>query len=227
MISSQRSTRSSSTTNSTPTPSAAQNEDEHQEEIDEERDAFHIDDMPSPLSLPVASSSGTGVGTVHRPIPRVGAVGQHPRLQALQGGSAALNTSLPASSSTPSEHDSHSNKQGGMSRSISDSTLRRAALSLNLNQHSVLPSFTSLQQFKVYKYYKRHEVSGWYLRNRYIDTVYFENPNMSCGAACVTFCSKSACFQNLFFFDFCRKNCHYLTQHSGDLLQLLLGIENQ
>ena len=158
MISSQRSTRSSSTTNSTPTPSAAQNEDEHQEEIDEERDAFHIDDMPSPLSLPVASSSGTGVGTVHRPIPRVGAVGQHPRLQALQGGSSALNTSSPASSSTPSEHDSHSNKQGGMSRSISDSTLRRAALSLNLNQHSVLPSFTSLQQFKVYKYYKRHEV---------------------------------------------------------------------
>ena len=36
----------------------------------------------------------------------------------------------------------------GMSRSISDSTLRRAALHLNLNQ-SVLPSFTSLQQFKV------------------------------------------------------------------------------
>jgi len=34
-----------------------------------------------------------------------------------------------------------------MSRSISDSTLRRAALHLNLNQ-SVLPSFTSLQQFK-------------------------------------------------------------------------------
>ena len=36
----------------------------------------------------------------------------------------------------------------GMSRSISDTTLRRAALHLNLNQ-SVLPSFTSLQQFKV------------------------------------------------------------------------------
>ena len=44
----------------------------------------------------------------------------------------------------------NSNKQG-MSRSISDSTLRRAALHLNLNQ-SVLPSFTSLQQFKVYKH---------------------------------------------------------------------------
>ncbi|CAB4069212.1 MAST [Lepeophtheirus salmonis] len=36
----------------------------------------------------------------------------------------------------------------GMSRSISDSTLRRAALHLNLNQSLVLPSFTSLQQFK-------------------------------------------------------------------------------
>jgi hypothetical protein len=36
-----------------------------------------------------------------------------------------------------------------MSRSISDSTLRRAALHLNLSQ-SVLPSFTSLQQFKVF-----------------------------------------------------------------------------
>ncbi len=35
-----------------------------------------------------------------------------------------------------------------MSRSISDSTLRRAALHLNLSQ-SVLPSFTTLQQFKV------------------------------------------------------------------------------
>merc|ERR1719238_1178872 len=34
-----------------------------------------------------------------------------------------------------------------MSRSISDTTLRRAALHLNLSQ-SVLPSFTSLQQFK-------------------------------------------------------------------------------
>lgn len=37
---------------------------------------------------------------------------------------------------------------GGMSRSISDTTLRRAALHLNLSQSSVLPSFTSLQQFK-------------------------------------------------------------------------------
>ena len=43
---------------------------------------------------------------------------------------------------------------GGMSRSISDTTLRRAALHLNLSQ-SVLPSFTSLQQFKVEKMEKQ------------------------------------------------------------------------
>ena len=141
MISSQRSgtSRSSSTTNSTP---VAQ-DSEQNEEMDEQRDAFHIEDMPSPLSLPMTSTSS---GSVHRPIPRVGAVGQHPRLQALQAGSSTLNTSLPASTTDQDQ----SNKSGGMSRSISDSTLRRAALSLNLNQHSVLPSFTSLQQFKVF-----------------------------------------------------------------------------
>ena len=36
----------------------------------------------------------------------------------------------------------------GMSRSVSDTTLRKHALHLNLNQ-SVLPSFTPLHQFKV------------------------------------------------------------------------------
>ncbi len=51
---------------------------------------------------------------------------------------------LPTATSTSSA--------GGISRSISDSTLRRAALHLNLSQ-SVLPSFTSLQQFKVYPGY--------------------------------------------------------------------------
>ena len=40
-------------------------------------------------------------------------------------------------------------------------------------------------------------------------------------------CVCAFLFKYLFFFDFCRKNCHYLTQHSGDLLQQLLGIENQ
>ena len=40
-------------------------------------------------------------------------------------------------------------RQGlGMSRSVSDTTLRKHALHLNLSQ-SVLPSFTPLHQFKV------------------------------------------------------------------------------
>ena len=41
----------------------------------------------------------------------------------------------------------------GMSRSVSDTTLRKHALHLNLSQ-SVLPSFTPLHQFKVCKVYK-------------------------------------------------------------------------
>ena len=42
-----------------------------------------------------------------------------------------------------------SGRQGlGMSRSVSDTTLRKHALHLNLSQ-SVLPSFTPLHQFKV------------------------------------------------------------------------------
>ena len=100
-------------------------------ELEEERDAF--EDMPSPMSLPAS-------GAVHRPIPLMHkGHGQHPRLQALQAAGQQ--------SSSFEESSLASNKQG-MSRSISDSTLRRAALHLNLNQ-SVLPSFTSLQQFKV------------------------------------------------------------------------------
>lgn len=118
------------------------------DEEEEKRDAFV--DMPSPLSLPAS-------GAVHRPIPLLhsavvanaaqGKVGHHPRLQALQ---SSGQSSLPT---TAQDQDSVANggKQG-MSRSISDSTLRRAALHLNLNQ-SVLPSFTSLQQFKVHSIY--------------------------------------------------------------------------
>ena len=37
----------------------------------------------------------------------------------------------------------------GMSRSVSDTTLRKTALHLNLQQCSLLPSFTPLHQFKV------------------------------------------------------------------------------
>lgn len=121
------------------------------DEEEEKRDAFV--DMPSPLSLPAS-------GAVHRPIPLlhtavvanasqgVTKVGHHPRLQALQ---SSGQSSLPT---TAQDQDSVVNGKQGMSRSISDSTLRRAALHLNLNQ-SVLPSFTSLQQFKVYSIYCR------------------------------------------------------------------------
>ena len=155
-----------------------------EQEQDEERDSFHLEDMPSPLSLPISATSTTssgichhpnaggigGVGLtgtgssiqVHRPIPMLSRVGgQHPRLQALQASSGQC--SLPVSSSTgcdpatgltlDTSSSVASNGKQGMSRSISDSTLRRAALHLNLNQ-SVLPSFTSLQQFKVYFFKK-------------------------------------------------------------------------
>ena len=48
----------------------------------------------------------------------------------------------------PQSAESGGQKQPGMSRSVSDTTLRKHALHLNLNQ-SVLPSFTPLHQFKV------------------------------------------------------------------------------
>ena len=123
-----------------------------QDEEDEERDSFHIPgDMPSPLSLPSSSGSNPNAGSVHRPIPMLSRVGgQHPRLQALQASSGQC--SLPVvttNTNIEAETALNSNGKQGMSRSISDSTLRRAALHLNLNQ-SVLPSFTSLQQFKVW-----------------------------------------------------------------------------
>ena len=108
-------------------------------------------DMPSPLSLPSSSGSNPNAGSVHRPIPMLSRVGgQHPRLQALQASSGQCSLPVVTSNSNIEAENlnSNGNKQG-MSRSISDSTLRRAALHLNLNQ-SVLPSFTSLQQFKVW-----------------------------------------------------------------------------
>jgi len=84
---------------------------------------------------------------------------RNPRLQGLVNSGAHTNPPpTPTSPMLPdfpkSGHQSHvsdpmiSKRPGlGMSRSISDTTLRRAALHLNLSQ-SVLPSFTSLQQFK-------------------------------------------------------------------------------
>ena len=50
--------------------------------------------------------------------------------------------------SAPPEAPGPGLKTSGMSRSVSDTTLRKHALHLNLSQ-SVLPSFTPLHQFKV------------------------------------------------------------------------------
>ena len=148
------------------------------EEEEEERDAF--EDMPSPLSLPASGSVHRPIPLLHSAAPRGAGHHQHPRLQALQATSSmpppsSGQSSLPASTGSSNsgslsgslDQDGASAAAGaainsnkhGMSRSISDSTLRRAALHLNLNQ-SVLPSFTSLQQFKVYQlhqslYYSR------------------------------------------------------------------------
>jgi hypothetical protein len=139
------------------------------EEEEEERDAF--EDMPSPLSLPASGSVHRPIPLLHSAAPRGAGHHQHPRLQALQATSSmpppsSGQSSLPASTGSSNsgslsgslDQDGASAAAGGainsnkhgMSRSISDSTLRRAALHLNLNQ-SVLPSFTSLQQFKVYQ----------------------------------------------------------------------------
>ena len=92
--------------------------------------------------LQISSSGGGGGGAGSRqqamPSPVQTPTSQPQSLQLVpDGAAAAVDPSL---------------SSNAMSRSISDSTLRRAALHLNLNSgggQSVLPSFTSLQQFKV------------------------------------------------------------------------------
>ena len=92
--------------------------------------------------LQISSSGGGGGGGGSRqqamPSPVQTPASQPQSLQLVpDGAAAAVDPSL---------------SSNAMSRSISDSTLRRAALHLNLNSgggQSVLPSFTSLQQFKV------------------------------------------------------------------------------
>ena len=92
--------------------------------------------------LQISSSGGGGGGAGSRqqamPSPVQTPASQPQSLQLVpDGAAAAVDPSL---------------SSNAMSRSISDSTLRRAALHLNLNSgggQSVLPSFTSLQQFKV------------------------------------------------------------------------------
>ena len=91
--------------------------------------------------------------TPSRPLP---SPVQPQSLQLIPGGSHSMdegnNIKHGKSSAPPAlSLQSSSTISNSMSRSISDSTLRRAALHLNLNnQQSVLPSFTSLQQFKVW-----------------------------------------------------------------------------
>ncbi len=90
--------------------------------------------QPHSLQLPATSSSSFGDGG-------------HPVSAPVVPG-AAGGVEKPLGKSVASL-SSGSGSSANMSRSISDSTLRRAALHLNLSSQSVLPSFTSLQQFKV------------------------------------------------------------------------------
>jgi hypothetical protein len=89
---------------------------------------------------------------------------RNPRLQGLAGSGGPHTLPPPTTPTSPcpptfptsangggglaSEHLLSKRSGLGMARSSSDTTLRKAALHLNLSQ-SVLPSFTSLQQFKV------------------------------------------------------------------------------
>jgi hypothetical protein len=159
-----------STTSTTPQPGAVDQDDDSKTLTeDEERDSFHIDDVGTPpaqgpRSLPYARS----VPLLHHCLtpPRSLAVGKsnspslllhiHPRMQMSYNSPCTAPPSTPQQQSLPpvplvamSSHPDLETENRKMSRSISDSTLRRAALHLNLTQ-SVLPSFTSIQQFKVH-----------------------------------------------------------------------------
>jgi len=126
---------------------------------DEERDEFPP--RPYPASIPHLHHSHAppktlglmkGPSTPNNPL----LLQIHPRFQSNLSGSCVAPPSTPQPGSAPptfptasSSHE-HQDKPDArkFARSISDSTLRRAALHLNLTQ-SVLPSFISIQQFKV------------------------------------------------------------------------------
>lgn len=160
-----------STASTTPQPGATDADDDAKTLTeDEERDSFHMEEVvgtpppQGPRSLPFTRSSPL----LHHCLtpPRSLAVGKssgpgslllhlHPRLQTSFNGPCTAPPSTPQQQSLPpvpvvpiSAHPDLESESRKMSRSISDSTLRRAALHLNLTQ-SVLPSFTSIQQFKV------------------------------------------------------------------------------
>jgi len=153
-----------STASTTPLPQdIAENETEKGE--DEERDAFHFEhpsSLPFNRLVPLIHHNHTpprSLGIMKTPSPNALLLHVHPRLQSGLS-STTYNVppstpqliTLPAVPQVISGPDFESESQK-MSRSISDSTLRRAALHLNLNQ-SVLPSFTSIQQFKASIYFK-------------------------------------------------------------------------
>lgn len=161
-----------STTSTTPQPGATDADDDAKTLTeDEERDSFQMEEvvgtppaqgprslpytrsvpllhhcLTPPRSLAVSKNSGPGSLLLHI----------HPRLQPSSYNSPCTappstpqQQSLPPVPAVPiSAHSDLDAENRKMSRSISDSTLRRAALHLNLTQ-SVLPSFTSIQQFKV------------------------------------------------------------------------------
>lgn len=141
-------------------------EEDHQSRAtdDEERDEFHMDGPA--LSRPYSTS----IQHLHHPHgpPKTlnlmkGSNASnplllqiHPRFQSNPSGTCIAPPSTPQQGSAPTvpafpagpNHDHDKQDPRKFSRSISDSTLRRAALHLNLTQ-SVLPSFISIQQFKV------------------------------------------------------------------------------
>ena len=145
----------------------------------EERDAFSLEVLPGKSGSSLSSSSAATAAAAANyartgPVPVLHHFSLTPPHGGMQGHfhhcglsqNAANHRNLPSPASQPQSLNlppvnpnlSHvascevgsggAGGGGNMSRSISDSTLRRAALHLNLNQ-SVLPSFTSLQQFKV------------------------------------------------------------------------------
>ena len=119
----------------------------------EERDAFSLEVLPGKTT---SSTNYARTGPV--PVLHHFSLNQHYHHCGLNAAANSRNLPSPASqpqsltlppvNPTLSHVAAEQSGSSSMSRSISDSTLRRAALHLNLNQ-SVLPSFTSLQQFKV------------------------------------------------------------------------------
>ncbi len=146
------------------TPEIAEEEIQSRAVDDEERDEFHMDGPTlsrsfstssqhhhHPHGPPKSLSLMKGPNTSNPLLLQI-----HPRFQSNPSGTCIAPPSTPQQGSAPTmpafpagpNHDPEKQDSRKISRSISDSTLRRAALHLNLTQ-SVLPSFISIQQFKV------------------------------------------------------------------------------